>query len=118
MRKSAGVRPDPPLSEATFYILLSMSPSPKHGYAILKEVRFLSGGRVTLSTGTLYGAIRRLLEQGWIERAEDPLPDQTARKRQVYALTRAGRGALDAETGRLRAMVKAVSLTPSREGVR
>jgi DNA-binding PadR family transcriptional regulator len=117
VRKSAGGRPDAPLSEATFYILLSMSPSPKHGYAILKEVRFLSGGRVTLSTGTLYGAIRRLLEQGWIERTEDPHPDQTARRRQAYALTRAGRHSLDAETGRLRAMVRAVNLEPSGEGV-
>jgi DNA-binding PadR family transcriptional regulator len=118
VRKTAGVHPDPPLSEATFYILLSMSPTPKHGYAILKEVRYLSGGRVTLSTGTLYGAIRRLLEQGWIERAEDPLPDQTNRKRQTYTLTRAGRRLLDAEVGRLRAMVRAAGLQPAGGGVR
>ena len=118
MRKTAGVRPDSPLSEATFYILLSMSPSPKHGYAILKEVRFLSGGRVTLSTGTLYGAIKRLLEQGWIERAADPRPDQAARKRQTYALTHDGRRVLDAELRRLQAMVRAAGLQPLGEGAR
>ena len=46
-----------PLREPTFFILLSLSPGPKHGYAILKEVEALSDGRVRLSTGTLYGAI-------------------------------------------------------------
>ena len=114
--RSPGPRPDPPLSEATFYIILSISPGPKHGYAILKDVQSLSEGRVTLSTGTLYGAIRRLLEEGWIERTEDPLRDQTARKRQTYALTGKGRRALDAETTRLRAMVRAAGLRPIGEG--
>ena len=56
-----------PLSESTFYILLSLAPGPQHGYAMLKDVESLSGGRLRLSTGTLYGAIQRLLEQAWIE---------------------------------------------------
>jgi DNA-binding PadR family transcriptional regulator len=116
--RSPDARLDPPLTEATFYIMLSMSPAPKHGYAILKDVRFLSAGQVALSTGTLYGAIRRLLDQGWIERTEDPLPDQTARKRQTYALTHDGRRVLDAELRRLQAMVRAASLQPLGEGAR
>ena len=116
--RSPDARLDPPLSEATFYIMLSMSPGPRHGYAILKDVRFLSDKRVALSTGTLYGAIKRLLEQGWIERAADPRPDQAARRRQAYALTRTGRRVLDAETGRLQAMVKAAVLQPKGEGAR
>ena len=50
-----------PLREPTFLILLSLAPGPRHGYAILKEVESLSEGRVKMSTGTLYGAIERLL---------------------------------------------------------
>jgi DNA-binding PadR family transcriptional regulator len=114
--RSSGLRPDPPLSEATFYIMLSMSPGPKHGYAILKEVRLLSDGRLVLSTGTLYGAIKRLLEQGWIDRTEDPRRDHTVRRRQAYALTHSGRRVLDAETRRLQTMVRAAGLQPLGEG--
>ncbi len=57
-------------------ILLSLAPGPKHGYAILKEVETLSDGRVKLSTGTLYGAIERLLDQDWIRRVDDPIPNR------------------------------------------
>ena len=57
-----------PLTETTFYILLSLSPGSSHGYAILKDVERLSEGRLVLSTGTLYGALKRLLERDWIER--------------------------------------------------
>jgi DNA-binding PadR family transcriptional regulator len=58
-----------PLTEATFFILLSIAQRPKHGYAILKDVESLSGGRIKFSTGTLYGAISRLLEQEWVDRS-------------------------------------------------
>jgi DNA-binding PadR family transcriptional regulator len=95
-------QPTSPLTEATFFILLSLSPSPKHGYAIMKEVKALSKGRVVFSTGTLYGAIRRLLEQGWIKRATDPKPNPTDRERKAYALTEKGRRVVNAETERLR----------------
>ena len=64
-----------PLSEAVFFILLSLAPGPRHGYAILKEVATLSQERVNLSTGTLYGALKRMLEQNWIERVDDPQPN-------------------------------------------
>ena len=57
-----------PLSEPVLLILLSLAQQPRHGYAILKNVEEMSDGRVTLSTGTLYGALRRLLEDRWIER--------------------------------------------------
>jgi len=94
-----------PLTEATFFILLSLSPAPKHGYAILKEVKVLSHGRIVFSTGTLYGAIRRLLEQGWIKRVSDPEPNPTDRDRKAYALTDRGRKALNAEIERLRSLL-------------
>ena len=94
-----------PLREPTFLILLSLSPGPKHGYAILKEVDSLSDGRVKLSTGTLYGAIERLLDQGWIRRVEDPIPNDTNRPRKAYELTELGRKTLNAETARMRRLV-------------
>jgi DNA-binding PadR family transcriptional regulator len=94
-----------PLREPTFFILLSLSPRPKHGYAILKEVEALSEGRVLLSTGTLYGAIKRLLDRGWIRRVDDPIPNGTARERKAYTLTEFGRRVLNAELERLQKLV-------------
>lgn len=94
-----------PLTEATFFILLSLSPSPKHGYAIMKEVKTLSEGRIVFSTGTLYGALRRLLEQGWIKRVNDPEPNHTDRERKAYALTERGRKILNGEIERLKSLV-------------
>ena len=95
-----------PLTEATFFILLSLSPAPKHGYAIMKEVKMLSKGRIIFSTGTLYGALRRLLEQGWIKRVNDPEPNPTDRERKAYTLTERGRKVLDAEIERLKSLIK------------
>jgi DNA-binding PadR family transcriptional regulator len=97
--------PNSPLTEATFFILLSLSPSPKHGYAIMKEVKTLSNGRIVFSTGTLYGALRRLLDQGWIKRVNDPEPNHTDRERKAYALTERGRKILNGEIERLKSLV-------------
>jgi DNA-binding PadR family transcriptional regulator len=99
-----------PLTESTFFILLSLAPGPRHGYAILKDVQALSDGRLQLSTGTLYGAIKRLLDQDWIARIADPWPDGTERQRKVYILTDLGRRILEAETARLRSVVAKASL--------
>jgi DNA-binding PadR family transcriptional regulator len=94
-----------PLSEATFLILVSLKGGPKHGYAIMKEVEALSRGRVTLSTGTLYGAIKRMLADGWIRRFEAPEDEADGRERKSYTLTARGRRVLEAETQRLRQLV-------------
>lgn len=96
---------DLPLTEATFFILLSLSNAPKHGYAIMKEVNKLSNGRIKFSTGTLYGAIRRLLEQGWIKRVSDPEPNPTDRQRKAYTLTDRGREIVNAEVERLKSLI-------------
>ena len=96
-----------PLSEATFYILLCLSPAPRHGYAIMKDVRHLSQGRVTLSTGTLYGALKRLLEQGWIERLDESEANGSGRIRKAYRLTPTGSRLLKAEIQRLKSIVHA-----------
>lgn len=99
-------QPTSPLTEATFYILLSLAPAPKHGYAIMKEVKALSNGRIVFSTGTLYGALRRLLEQGWIRRVIDPVPNPTERERKAYTLTDKGRKVVNIETERLRSLLR------------
>jgi len=79
-----------PLSEAVFFILLSLLPGPKHGYAIMKDVDALSYARINLSTGTLYGALKRLLRAGWEQRVEDE-QDDSGRERKAYSLTQLGR---------------------------
>lgn len=95
-----------PLTEPVLLILLSLAQEPRHGYAILQDVRLLSGDRVTLSTGTLYGAIRRLLDDGWIE----PVRDRDApRGRQAYRLSARGRRVLDAEVARMKAIARAAA---------
>ena len=96
-----------PLTEPTFYILLSLAPGKKHGYAILKEVEALSKGNVRLSTSTLYGALGRLLDQGLIERVstdEDEIRGPGL-PRKAYILSTIGRRALEAETRRMRALI-------------
>ena len=104
-----------PLTEPTFFILLSLMLQPNHGYAIAKDVQALSEERVVLSTSTLYTALKRLLEMGWIERAgEDPEPDETGRPRKVYRLTGLGQRILEAETERLRSLVQAAQLRAMR----
>ena len=104
-----------PLREPTFFILLSLSPGPKHGYAILKGVENLSKGRVKLSTGTLYGAIKRLLNRGWIRRVDDPLPNGTERERKAYDLTELGRSILSAEITRLKELVSVAQIQTAAE---
>ena len=89
----------PPISEPVLLILLSLAMQPRHGYAILQDTERMSDGRVRLSTGTLYGALRRLLEDKWIERFADK--DNT-RGKQSYRLTPLGRRNLQMEVRRLK----------------
>ena len=93
-------RRDPgPLSEPVYLILSSLAAGPRHGYAILQDVETLSGSRVRLSTGTLYGALRRLLQDGWIRRFAEK---DASRDRQAYELTPAGLAVFAAEVERIR----------------
>ena len=89
-----------PLTPALFHVLLALAEGDKHGYAILKDVEVNTSGEVQLSTGTLYGIIKRLLSDGLIEecRQRRPAEDDDARRR-YYRLTRLGRqlGAAEAE---------------------
>jgi len=104
-----------PLTETSFFILLSLATTPKHGYAIIKEVEAMSAGRVVLAAGTLYSALRRMLEDGWIERVEDDLLSSDSRERKLYRLTDLGRRILELETERLHALVRLTSLRDVRE---
>jgi DNA-binding PadR family transcriptional regulator len=96
-----------PLTETTYFILLSLSPKPQHGYAMMKSVESLSEGRIRLSTGTLYGAIKRLLERGWIRRVDELASQTDGRGRKAYALTRYGQRILNAEIDRLQDLIEA-----------
>ena len=95
-----------PLTEPVFLILASLADKPRHGYALMKNIEEISEGRVRLSTGTLYGAIRRLLEDGWIERFAQK---DTSRDKQAYRLTTAGRGRLKAEVTRMKQLTRAAA---------
>lgn len=95
-----------PLSEPVVLILLSLSGKPRHGYALMKDIEALSEGRVLLSTGTLYGALRRLLEDRWIEHFEQK---DTSRDKQAYRLTPVGHGQLARELDRLKQLMRAAT---------
>ncbi len=96
-----------PLTEATFLILLALKNNPQHGYAIMKKVAEMSENRVLFSTGTLYGALKRLLEQEWIERVDgqNEKDDDDGRNRKAYRLTALGRRIFQAEVGRMQQLV-------------
>ena len=94
------------VSPAEFHILLALAETDRHGYAIMQQVAAESGGEIQLGPGTLYGAIKRLLEYGYIREVEsrvDPAFDDSRRK--YYRLTTAGRAAAVAEARRLAALV-------------
>ena len=107
MHHAEQVESNLPLTESTYFILLILANGPRHGYAIMKEAGQLSQGSVELSTGTLYGALKRLLDQGWIRRAVDPDGVMNGRVRKAYILTPLGRETLEAEVQRLRRLARA-----------
>ncbi|MCQ2504774.1 MAG: helix-turn-helix transcriptional regulator [Saccharofermentans sp.] len=84
------------LTEAVYYILLSLL-KPLHGYGIIQNVSTLSGGRVKLAAGTLYGALNTLVDKGWI----DVLPENPESRKKEYVITGAGRNVLKDEISRL-----------------
>lgn len=95
-----------PLSEQTFFILLSLQSTPKHGYAIVKDVQALSKGRVKLSVSTLYTTLKRLLDDGWI-RLKDETSTGPGKPRKIYELTNKGGNVLRVEVQRLDTLVSA-----------
>jgi DNA-binding PadR family transcriptional regulator len=91
-----------PLTPAMFHVLLALAGDDLHGYAILKEVELRTGGKVKLSTGTLYGIIKRLLADGMIvERRARPTDANDDERRRYYRLTPQGREVAAAEAERM-----------------
>ena len=87
------------LREPTFLILAALAPQPLHGYAIIGEVASLSGGRLELRPGTLYGALDRLAAEGLLEPDREEVIE--GRLRRYYRLTDSGAGVLEQEAARL-----------------
>ena len=88
------------LTEAVYYILLSLD-QPLHGYGIMQNIERISGGRVRLAAGTLYGALNSLLERQWIR----ALPEEKGGRRKEYQITESGRVAVRREIERLRELL-------------
>jgi DNA-binding PadR family transcriptional regulator len=96
-----------PLPTAAFHILLALADDDRHGYAIIQDVAARTGGDVTLSAGTLYRSVQRMLEQGLIEElSERPAPELDDERRRYYRLTSFGRKVAVAETTRLAALLR------------
>lgn len=99
------------MREPTYFVLASLQDGALHGYAILQRSAELSGGRVKLSTGTLYGALDRLVAEGLITAGDPEVVN--GRTRRAYALTPEGGAALRAEAERLAAAAAVVRRSAS-----
>jgi DNA-binding PadR family transcriptional regulator len=95
-----------PLTAAMFNVLLALADGEKHGYAILKDVEEQTSGEVALSTGTLYGIIKRLLADGMIvEMRQRPAAVNDDQRRRYYRLTETGRSTAVAEAVRMEKLI-------------
>src|SRR6185436_7495641 len=101
-----------PLKSNWFHILVSLVGGEQHGYAIVQDVLERSGGKVRLWPATLYGSLKRLIQEGLIvESSQRPAPEFADARRRYYKLTPLGRRVLDLESQRLQALVR---MLPSR----
>jgi DNA-binding PadR family transcriptional regulator len=93
-----------PLTPAVFHILLSLSDTDRHGYAIMQDVDTTTKGQIRMGPGTLYGTIKRMIEDKLIEESSgDPAEDQ---RRRYYHITTLGRAVANAESTRLYSIVQ------------
>ena len=93
---------DLPLTETVFYILLALR-RPNHGYGIQQEVLEMTGGRVLLGAGTLYGALKSLVSKGWIRIVS---AQTDSRRKKEYVITEDGRSVFREDVKRLRQAVE------------
>ena len=105
--------PDPedflPLKPHWFHVLLSLADDDRHGYGIMREVLDRTGGKVRLWPATLYGTLRKLMEEDLIEESGGrPAPGEDDARRRYYRLTRLGRRVLNSECRRLEDLVTAI----------
>lgn len=96
-----------PLPSSSFHVLLVLAEEEKHGYAIMRQVERISDGAVRMGPGTLYGTIKRLLEIGLIDEAEErPDPELDDERRRYYRITGLGERVVTAEVRRLSTMIE------------
>jgi DNA-binding PadR family transcriptional regulator len=107
-----------PLAVATFHILVAVADQDRHGYAIMQDVAMRTNGALKLSPGTLYGSIKRMLDEGLIiELSSRERPEEDDERRRYYRITPFGRAVAQAEAARLAMLLRqarAVGLAPSR----
>jgi DNA-binding PadR family transcriptional regulator len=98
-----------PLKPHWFHVLLSLADSDQHGYGIMQEVLNRTDGKVHLWPATLYGTLKRLMDEDLIEESDlRPAPDRDDARRRYYRLTRFGRRVLNAECQRLEELVSVI----------
>ena len=108
MTQSTSAPTLPPLPRNALHILLAIGPEERHGYAIMREIERLTDGVVKLGPGAIYTTIRKLVDDGLIEEAEErPDPELDDQRRRYYRLTAAGLAATTAEVRRLEGLVRA-----------
>ena len=96
-----------PLTPAVFHIQLALAGESKHGYGIMKTVEEITGGKVSMGPGTLYGTIKRMLKTGLIEEVDERIdPDLDDERRRYYRLTPFGTRVLKAEVERMADLMK------------
>lgn len=94
-----------PLTPLAFEILLSLASGARHGYAIMQAVEERAAGGVSLHAGTLYRALARLVDAGWIEETEQSPEAEADQRRRYYELTGLGKRVAGAEARRLESQV-------------
>ena len=116
--------PGSPLPVSQLHILLALADGEKHGYAVMREVESMTDGEVTMGPGTLYGAVKKMVNAGLIEETDRrPDPEMDDERRRYYRTTGLGERVLDAETARLERLVSAARakrlrrFAPGAEGV-
>jgi DNA-binding PadR family transcriptional regulator len=96
-----------PLQPAVFQILVALADQDRHGYAIMQDVAVRTDGRMKLSPGTLYGSIKRMLDEGLIVELDQPRgATRDDVRRRYYRLTRLGRDVAQAEADRLTTLLR------------
>jgi DNA-binding PadR family transcriptional regulator len=97
-----------PLPPAQLHILLALADGEKHGYAVMSEVEQMTDGEVSMGPGTLYGAIKRMLNAGLIEESDNrPDPEMDDERRRYYRTSGFGARVLTAELSRLDQLIRA-----------
>lgn len=101
-----------PLPTATLHILMALADDDRHGYAIIQDVAERTDGKLTLSAGTLYRSIQRMLDQGLItEPRTRPAPELDDQRRRYYRITPLGLAVARAEAARLTDLVRMARAT-------